>query len=328
MTEPQQFLIYQSEDGSTRIDVMLEAETLWLNQKQLTELFGKAKGTVSEHIKHIFEDGELVENSVVRFFRTTATDGKQYEVAHYNLDMVLALGFRVRSPVGVRFRQWANDKLKEYIVKGFVLDDARLKNPGKGRDYFDELTRRLQDIRTSERRFYQKITDIYATSIDYDADHPLTQQFFATVQNKVHYAIHGQTAAELIAARADSSQPNMGLSTWEGARIRKADVGIAKNYLNEEELRALNNLAEQYLIFAEGQAVRRIAMTMQDWISKLEGFLTLNDREILQGAGKVSAQLAKAHAEQEFDKFRMLDDQRFESDFDLMVKQLPEKKPQ
>jgi len=327
MTEPQQFLIYQSEDGSTRIDVMLEAETLWLNQKQLTELFGKAKGTISEHIKHIFEDGELVENSVVRFFRTTAADGKQYEVAHYNLDMVLALGFRVRSPVGVRFRQWANDKLKEYIVKGFVLDDARLKNPGKGRDYFDELTRRLQDIRTSERRFYQKITDIYATSVDYDASHALTQTFFATVQNKVHFAIHGQTAAELIAARADSSQPNMGLTTWEGARIRKADVSVAKNYLNEEELRALNNLAEQYLIFAEGQATRRIAMTMQDWISKLEGFLTLNDREILQGAGKVSAELAKSHAEQEFDKFRVLDDQRFESDFDRMVKQLPTKTP-
>ena len=243
MTDPQQFLIYQSEDGSTRIDVMLEAETLWLNQKQLTELFGKAKGTISEHIKHIFEDGELEENSVVRFFRTTAADGKQYEVAHYNLDMVLALGFRVRSPVGVRFRQWANDKLKEYIVKGFVLDDVRLKNPGKGRDYFDELTRRLQDIRTSERRFYQKITDIYATSMDYDASHALTQEFFATVQNKVHYAIHGQTAAELIATRADSSQPNMGLTTWEGARIRKTDVGIAKNYLDEEELRALNNLA-------------------------------------------------------------------------------------
>jgi len=323
MTEPQQFLIYQSEDGSTRIDVMLEAETLWLNQKQLTELFGKAKGTISEHIKHIFEDGELDENSVVRLFQTTAADGKQYEVAHYNLDMVLALGFRVRSPVGVRFRQWANDKLKEYIVKGFVLDDARLKNPGKGRDYFDELTRRLQDIRTSERRFYQKITDIYATSVDYDAGHALTQTFFATVQNKVHYAIHGQTAAELIAARADSSQPNMGLTTWEGARIRKADVSIAKNYLNEEELRALNNLAEQYLIFAEGQAMRRIAMTMQDWIDKVEGFLTLNDREILQGAGKVSAELAKAHAEQQFGKFRVLDDQRFESDFDQMVKRLP-----
>lgn len=327
MTDPLQFLIYQSEDGTTRIDVMLEAETLWLNQKQLTELFGKAKGTISEHIKHIFEDGELVENSVVRFFRITAADGKQYEVAHYNLDMVLALGFRVRSPVGVRFRQWANDKLKEYIVKGFVLDDARLKNPGKGRDYFDELTRRLQDIRTSERRFYQKITDIYATSVDYDASHALTKTFFATVQNKVHFAIHGLTAAELIITRADSSQPNMGLTNWEGARIRKADVSIAKNYLSEEELRALNNLAEQYLVFAEGQAMRRIGMTMQDWINKLEGFLTLNDREILPGAGKVSAELAKSHAEQEFEKFHVLDDMRFESDFDRMVKQMPGKIP-
>lgn len=331
MSDPQQFLIYQSEDGSTRIDVMLEAETLWLSQKQLTELFGKAKGTISEHIKHIFDDGELTPAATVRLFRTVQAEGEREvtrEVEHYNLDMVLALGFRVRSPVGVRFRQWANDKLKEYIVKGFVLDDARLKNPGKGRDYFDELTRRLQDIRTSERRFHQKITDIYATSVDYDASHALTQTFFATVQNKVHFAIHGQTAAELVATRADSSQPNMGLTTWEGARIRKSDVSIAKNYLDEEELRALNNLAEQYLIFAEGQAARRIAMTMQDWISKLEGFLTLNDREILQGAGKVSAELAKNHAEQEFDKFRVLDDQRFESDFDRMVKQLPEKKPQ
>ena len=329
MTDPQQFLIYQSEDGSTRIDVMLEAETLWLNQKQLTELFGKAKGTISEHIKHIFEDSELTQEATVRLFRTVQSEGGRdvaREVEHYNLDMVLALGFRVRSPVGVRFRQWANDKLKEYIVKGFVLDDARLKNPGKGRDYFDELTRRLQDIRTSERRFYQKIADIYATSVDYDASHALTQTFFATVQNKVHYAIHGQTAAELIAARADSSQPNMGLTTWEGARIRKADVSTAKNYLNEAELRALNNLAEQYLIFAEGQAERRIAMTMRDWISKLEGFLTLNDREILQGAGNVSAELAKAHAEQQFDRFRVLDDQRFESDFDRMVKQLPKPK--
>ena len=327
MPIPQQFLLYQSEDGSTRIDVMLEAETLWLSQKQLTELFGKAKGTISEHIRHIFEDGEQDEDSVVRFFRTTAADGKQYEVAHYNLDMVLALGFRVRSPVGVRFRRWANDKLKEYIVKGFVLDDARLKNPGRGVDYFDELTRRLQDIRTSERRFYQKITDIYATSVDYDASHPLTQRFFGTVQNKVHYAIHGQTAAELIAARADSRLPNMGLTTWDGARIRKADVSIARNYLLEEELRALNNLAEQYLIFAEGQAVRRIAMTMQGWITKLEGFLQLNDREILKDAGRVSAELARTHAEQEFEKFRRQEDAGLESDFDRMVKSLPAKKP-
>jgi len=321
-----EFLIYQSEDGKTHLNVTLENETLWLSQKQLIDLFGKSKATVSEHIKHIFEDGELEENSVVRFFRTTAADGKTYEVAHYNLDMVLAIGYRVRSKAGVRFRQWASTQLKEFIIKGFALDDERLKNPGKGRDYFDELTLRLQDIRTSERRFYQKITDIYATSLDYDAKSELAQEFFATVQNKVHYAIHGYTAAELISLRADSSQPNMGLTTWDGARIRKADVTVAKNYLTEDELRALNNLAEQYLIFAEGQAGRRIAMTMQNWVTKLEGFLTLNDRDILQGAGKVSAQLAKNHAEEQFSKFRVIADSVFESDFDHMVKQLPSSK--
>lgn len=318
-----EFLIYQAEDGKTQLSVVLENEELWLSQKQLTELFGKAKTTISEHIKHIFEDEELREDSVVRFFRTTAADGKNYEVAHYNLDMVLALGYRVRSQAGVRFRQWASTQLKEYLVKGFVLDDERLKNPGQARDYFDELTRRLQDIRTSERRFYQKITDIYATSVDYDSTASITQEFFATVQNKVHFAIHGHTAAELIKQRADSSQPNMGLTNWSGARIRKSDVSVAKNYLTEEELRALNNLAEQYLVFAEGQAARRIAMTMKDWITKLEGFLTLNDREILRGAGQVSADLAKNHAEKEFSKFRVIDDARIESDFDRMVKSLP-----
>lgn len=316
-------IIYQSEDGRTRIDVRLEEQTVWLNQKQLTELFGKAKGTISEHIKHVFEDNELDEEAVVRLFRTTAADGKTYEVAHYNLDMVLALGFRVRSPVAVRFRQWAADKLTEYITKGFVLDDERLKNPKVGNDYFEELTRRIQDIRTSERRFYQKITDIYATSIDYDKHDPLTQTFFATVQNKVHYAIHGQTAAEVIVARADGTVPNMGLTNWEGARIRKADVAVAKNYLNADELRALNNLVEQYLIFAESQAERRVPMTMRDWITKLEGFLALNDREILQNAGTVSAELAKAHAERAFVAFRQVEDCSIESDFDRAVKQLP-----
>lgn len=318
-----QILLYQSEDGRTKLDVRLENQTLWLNQKQLTELFGKAKGTISEHIKHIFEDGELEEISVVRLFRTTATDGKIYEVSHYNLDMVLALGFRVRSPMAVRFRQWAADKLKEYITKGFVLDDDRLKNPQEGNDYFEELTRRIQDIRTSERRFYQKITDIYATSIDYDKDAPLTQSFYATVQNKVHFAIHGQTAAEVILSRADRTLPNMGLTNWEGARIRKSDVAIAKNYLNENELRALNNLVEQYLIFAQSQAERRVPMTMQDWITKLEGFLTLNDREVLKNAGKVSADLAKEHAEEEFVAFRQEKDRTLESDFDQAIKNLP-----
>jgi hypothetical protein len=320
-------IIYQSEDGRTKLDVRLENRTVWLNQKQLTELFGKAKGTISEHIKHIFEDQELTREATVRLFRTVQKEADRdvvREVEFYNLDMVLALGFRVRSSVAVRFRQWAADKLKEYIVKGFVLDDERLKNPNVGNDYFEELTRRIQDIRTSERRFYQKITDIYATSIDYDNDHHLTKKFFATVQNKVHYAIHGQTAAEVIVSRADSRMPKMGLTNWEGAQIRKSDVSIAKNYLNEEELRALNNLVEQYLIFAESQAERRIAMTMSDWITKLEGFLTLNDRKILRNAGKISADLAKTHAEREFVEFHSIADQDFESDFDRAVKQLPE----
>ena len=321
-----EFLIYQTEGGKTQISVVLENETLWLSQKQLTELFGKAKGTISEHIKHIFEDGELTPAATVRLFRTVQTEGSRTvgrDVEHYNLDMVLALGYRVRSQAGVRFRQWASAQLKEFIVKGFLLDDERLKNPGQGRDYFDELTRRLQDIRTSERRFYQKITDIYATSVDYDASAELTQAFFATVQNKVHFAIHGHTAAELVKLRADSAKPHMGMTHWLGERIRKSDVVVAKNYLNEEELLALNNLTEQYLVFAEGQAARRVAMTMQAWIDKLEGFLTLNDREILQSAGQVSAELAKQHAEGEFAKYRVLEDARFESDFDRMVELLP-----
>ena len=321
-----QILLYQSEDGRTKLDVRLENQTLWLNQKQLTELFGKAKGTISEHIKHIFEDGELEPAATVRLFRTVQIEGEREvtrEVECYNLDMVLALGFRVRSPMAVRFRQWAADKLKEYITKGFVLDDDRLKNPQEGNDYFEELIRRIQDIRTSERRFYQKITDIYATSIDYDKDAPLTQSFYATVQNKVHFAIHGQTAAEVILSRADRTLPNMGLTNWEGARIRKSDVAIAKNYLNENELRALNNLVEQYLIFAQSQAERRVPMTMQDWITKLEGFLTLNDREVLKNAGKVSADLAKEHAEEEFVAFRQEKDRTLESDFDQAIKNLP-----
>jgi len=326
-----QVIFYQSEDGRTKLDVRLEGQTVWLSQKQLTELFGKAKGTISEHIKHIFEDGELESEATVRLFRTVQIEGEREvtrEVECYNLDMVLALGFRVRSPMAVRFRQWAADKLKQYIVKGFVLDDERLKNPQAGNDYFEELSRRIQDIRTSERRFYQKITDIYATSIDYDKDAALTQTFFATVQNKVHYAIHGQTAAEVITSRADRTQPNMGLTNWEGARIRKADVSIAKNYLSEPELRALGNLVEQYLIFAQSQAERRIPMTMQDWITKLEGFLRLNDREVLANAGKVSAELAKEHAEREFTEYRRVEDHTLESDFDRAIQQLPPPPPE
>ena len=248
-----QILIYQSEDGSTKLDVHLEEQTVWLTQKQLTELFGKAKGTISEHIKHIFEDGELTYEATVRLFRTVQQEGGREvtrELERYNLDMVLALGFRVRSPVAVRFRQWAADKLKEYIVKGFVLDDERLKNPKVGNDYFEELTRRIQDIRTSERRFYQKITDVYATSIDYDKASPLTSEFFATVQNKVHFAIHGQTAAEVILSRANHRLPNMGLTNWDGARIRKSEAVIAKNSA-DAKLHYHKKLTETYF-FLEG----------------------------------------------------------------------------
>ena len=248
-----QILIYQSEDGRTKLDVHLEEQTVWLTQKQLTELFGKAKGTISEHIKHIFEDGELTYEATVRLFRTVQQEGGREvtrELERYNLDMVLALGFRVRSPVAVRFRQWAADKLKEYIVKGFVLDDERLKNPKAGNDYFEEITRRIQDIRTSERRFYQKITDVYATSIDYDKASPLTSEFFATVQNKVHFAIHGQTAAEVILSRANHRLPNMGLTNWDGARIRKSEAVIAKNSA-DAKLHYHKKLTETYF-FLEG----------------------------------------------------------------------------
>jgi hypothetical protein len=319
-------IIYKSEDGHIKLDVKLEDKSVWLSQKQLCDLFDKSKATISEHIKNIFEDGELEYEATVRLFRTVQNEGGREvdrNVEYYNLDMILSLGYRVRSKVGVRFRQWASDKLKEYIIKGFVLDDSRLKNPVKSNDYFDELTRRIQDIRTSERRFYQKITDIYATSIDYDSTSTLTKEFFATVQNKVHFAIHGRTAAELIVERADSTKPSMGLTSWEGARPRKGDIGIAKNYLNKQEIRELNNLVEQYLIFAESQAERRIPMTMEDWIKKLEGFLTLNEREILQGVGKISAEMAKQHAENEFIKYRVIEDKRYESDFDNVVKMIP-----
>lgn len=325
-----EFQLYQSEDGHTRIVCRFENETLWLSQALMAELFQTTPQNITLHLKSIYAEGELAEEATCKEYLQVRSEGGrevQRRVKHYSLEAILAVGYRVRSHRGTQFRRWATERLGEYLLKGFTLDDRRLKNPpaaGSGvPDYFDELTRRLQDIRTSERRFYQKITDIYATSIDYDPQNPLTQEFFATVQNKVHYAIHGQTAAELIQSRADSQQPKMGLTTWEGARIRKSDVAIAKNYLTEEELRALNNLAEQYLIFAEGQATRRIAMTMQDWITKLEGFLTLNDRSILPGAGNISAQLAKAHAEGEFEKFRIIDDRCFESDFDRMVRKLP-----
>lgn len=301
-----QLIIYQSEGGQTRLDVRLEDETVWLSQKLMAELFQKDVRTINEHIQNIFEEGELEAISTIRNFRIVQREGKRdvaRNVDFYNLDMIISVGYRVRSHTATRFRQWATAHIKEYLIKGFVLDDERLKNPDQPFDYFDELLRRIQDIRTSEKRFYQKITDIYATSVDYDPTYPLSIDFFKTVQNKMHWAITGKTAAEIVCQRSDSRKPNMGLTNWRGVKPRKRDVAIAKNYLNEEELSVLNNLVEQYLVFAEGQAMRRIPMHMQEWVTKLDGFLQLNDHKILGHAGKVSHDMAVQHATDEYHKF-------------------------
>ncbi len=303
---PSQFIIYQSEDGETKLDVRFVDETVWLTQALMAELFQTSSDNISLHLKNTFADGELDENSTTEDFSVVRQEGSrqvQRQLKHYNLDAIISVGYRVQSHTATRFRQWATQHLREYIVKGFVLDDERLKNPDQPFDYFEELTRRIQDIRTAEKRFYQKITDIYATSVDYDPTLDSSINFFKTVQNKVHWAITGHTAAEIIHDRVDGDKANMGLTNWRGAKVRKQDVVNAKNYLNEDELQALNNLVEQYLVFAEGQAMRRIAMSMADWLTKLDGFLSLNDRDILNHAGKVSHQMAKQLAEQEYDKF-------------------------
>jgi hypothetical protein len=315
-----------AEDGRTKLEVRLENETVWLTQQHMADLFQTSKQNVGQHLKKIFEEGELSENSVVKNFFTTAADGKEYRTNFYNLDAIISVGYRVKSAVATRFRIWATQKLREFIVKGFVLDDERLKNPDRPFDYFDELLRRIQDIRTSERRFYQKITDIYATSIDYDPTQVESIEFFQTVQNKMHWAITGQTAAEIIHTRANSAKPNMGLTNWRGVKVRKEDVAIAKNYLNEPELAALNNLVEQYLVFAEGQAMRRVPMHMRDWIDKLHGFLTINDRDILIHAGKISHEMAKELAEAEYDKFSRQRIQQSDADggeFEKAIRHLP-----
>ena len=301
-----QFLVYQTQDGKLKIDVRFEGETVWLTQQQMAELFQTTKQNVSLHIQNVFSERELAEDSVVKDSLTTAADGKNYATKLYNLDVIISVGYRVKSPRGTQFRIWATQRLREYIVKGFVLDDERLKNPDRPFDYFEELTRRIQDIRTSERRFYQKITDIYATSIDYDPTQDISIRFFKTVQNKVHWAITGQTAAEIVHERVNASKPNLGLTNWRGATIRKDDVAIAKNYLTEPESAALNNLMEKYLVFAEGQAMRRVAMHMAGWVKKLDGFLTLNERDILTHAGRISHEAAMTRAETEYDKFKSI----------------------
>jgi hypothetical protein len=321
-----QFLVYQTQDGKLKIDVRFEGETVWLTQQLMAELFQTTVPNVSMHIRNLFAEQELQADSVVKNSLTTAADGKNYPTKLYNLDVIISVGYRVKSHRGTQFRIWATQRLREFIVKGFVLDDERLKNPDLPFDYFEELTRRIQDIRTSERRFYQKITDIYATSIDYDPTEDISIRFFQTVQNKMHWAITGRTAAEIIHDRVDAAKPNLGLTNWRGATIRKHDVSIAKNYLDEPELAALNNLAEQYLIFAEGQAMRRIPMHMADWIKKLDGFLTLNDRDILIHAGRISHDVAQAKAEVEFDKFKVVtsgDRKAVDDDFDAATRLLP-----
>lgn len=325
-----QILIYQTEDGQTKIEVQLQDETVWLTQRHMAELFQTSKQNIGQHLKNIFEEGELEESSVVKKFFTTAADGKRYQTSFYSLDAIISVGYRIKSHVATRFRQWATRHIKEFIIKGFVVDDERLKNPDLPFDYFDELLRRIQDIRTSEKRFYRKITDIYATSIDYDPTLDISINFFKTVQNKMHWAITGQTAAEIIHDRANHSKPNMGLTSWRGPKVRKQDVVVAKNYLNEEELLALNNLVEQYLVFAEGQAMRRIPMYMGDWLTKLDGFLSLNDRDILEHAGKISHQIAKELAETEYDRFhtnrlQLEAEQADEEDFAQLARQVEDK---
>jgi hypothetical protein len=330
LPQQSQFLIYQTEDGRVKIDVRFEDESVWLTQQMLVDLFQTSQQNISLHINNIYEEGELQPEATHKEYLSVRQEGSrqvQRQLDHYNLDMIISVGYRVKSHVATRFRIWATQQLREFIVKGFVLDDERLKNPDQPFDYFEELLRRIQDIRTSERRFYQKVTDIYATSVDYDPTTEESITFFKTVQNKLHWAVTGMTAAELIHSRADSVKPYMGLTTWRGAKVRKQDVGIAKNYLNEEELLTLNNLVEQYLLFAERQARRRTPMHMADWIARLDAFLELNEGNVLTHAGKISHDLALAHAEQEYDKFdqqRQLEAGKKESDFDKAVKALTE----
>jgi len=297
-------LLYQTYDGTTRVEVRMAGETVWLNQNQMAELFLTTKQNVGQHIRNVFAEGELAAESVVKDFFTTAADGKQYRTKHYSLDVIISVGYRVKSLRGTQFRIWATQQLRSYLVKGFAMDDRRLKEGGSTDRYFDELLERIRDIRASERMFYRKVADIYATSIDYDPASEMTQLFFATVQNKFHFAITGHTAAELIADRADAGKPNMGLTNWPGNRIIRKDVTVAKNYLSDHELGLLNLIVDQYLSFAEAQARQKKVMSMTAWIEKLHAFLELNEKEILQGAGKVSKQLADDLALREYDKFQ------------------------
>ena len=324
-----EFLVFTKQSGENTIEVRIEDETVWLTQKLMSVLFEKGRSTVTEHLQKIFETGELIEESVCRNFRHTAEDGKEYVTKFYNLDAIIAVGFRVNSERATQFRQWAINILRDFAIRGYVLDKERLKNGAfLNKEYFDELLAEIREIRASERQFYQKITDIYATALDYDVESETTRTFFATVQNKLHYAIHGQTAAELIVSRANAEKEHMGLNTWKNApegKIIKTDVVVAKNYLKEKELRSLDRFVTMYLDYAEDQAEMGIPMTMKDWAEKLNAFLKFNRREVLDNPGKVTSEIAKAFAESEFKKYRLVQDRLFESDFDKLIKKLENK---
>ena len=326
-----EYLTYVASVGNEQdsIEMRYEDENIWLTQKMMAALYDVGTNTINYHIKKIFEDSELQEDSVIRKFRITAPDGKSYNTNHYSLEMIIAVGFKVNSERAVQFRKWVNQIAKDYTIKGWAMDDERLKNGGSVLtvEYFDRLLEQIREIRLSERRFYQKITDIYATALDYDRTAKTTKQFFAKVQNKMHYAVHGHTAAELIYERADAEKPHMGLATWAAApegKVVKSDVNIAKNYLSEQEMRSLERIVSAYLDLAEDRAERHIPMTMEDWSKRLDLFLMADDREVLQDAGKITAEIAKAKAETEFEKYRVIQDRLFVSDFDKYMLELEE----
>jgi hypothetical protein len=319
-----EYLTFITAKGEGGVEAVYADEDVWLSQKMMAQLYDVETHTINYHLKKVFADNELDENSVIRKFRITAADDKTYNTSHYNLSAIIAVGYKVNSERAVQFRKWAGGIIKEFTIKGFAMDDERLKNDGTvlGNKYFEEQLERIREIRLSERKFYQKVTDIYATAIDYDLSATATQRFFATVQNKLHWAIHGQTAAEVLCDRADAEKQSMGLITWKDApqgKIQKFDVSIAKNYLSESEMTQLARLVNAYLDVAEDMASRKIPMTMQDWETRLNRFIEATDRKILQDSGKVTAEIAKAHAESEFEKYRIVQDRLFESDFDKML---------
>jgi hypothetical protein len=319
-----EYLTFIAAKGEGSVDTIYADENIWLTQKMMGTLYNVETHTINYHLKKIFDDSELEENSVIRNFRITALDGKNYNTNHYNLSAIIAVGYKVNSERAVQFRKWATGIVQEFTIKGFAMDDERLKNDGTilGKKYFEEQLQRIREIRLSERKFYQKITDIYSTAIDYDVTAIATQRFFASVQNKLHWAIHGQTAAEIIVARANHEKENMGLTSWKDApsgKIQKFDVTVAKNYLQENEMQQLQRLVTAYLDIAEDMALRQIPMTMEDWEIRLNKFIEATDRNILQDAGKVTAEIAKAHAETEFEKYRIIQDRLFKSDFDRML---------